>query len=150
MSQILSTEQKQAARHTDLYAFLKKYHGSDFKQEGSNIRPKSNHSISIHRGYHGYKDFSTGETGNSVDFLTRHMGYTFVQAVQALAGGHGSPRPACARAAGCSKTCPAGIPGPCGREAQEPLRIPCQPRHIRRDHPHAAQPGCHLPGKKME
>lgn len=87
MSQILSTEQKQAARHTDLYSFLKKYHGSDFKQEGDSIRFKNNHSISIRRGYHGYRDFSTGETGNSVDFLTRHMGYTFVQAVQALTGG---------------------------------------------------------------
>ena len=43
-----------------------------------------NHSISIRKGYNGYKDFATGETGNSIDFLKNYMGYTFVEAVQAL------------------------------------------------------------------
>ena len=61
-----------------------KYHSSNFKTEGDSIRPKDNHSISIKKGYHGYKDFSTEETGNSIEFLTNHMGYTFVEAVQAL------------------------------------------------------------------
>ena len=35
------------ARHADLYAFLVKYHNSDFTNEGDSIRLKSNHSISI-------------------------------------------------------------------------------------------------------
>lgn len=32
-------------------------------------------------------DFATGKTGNAVEFLTDHLGYTFVGAVQALADG---------------------------------------------------------------
>lgn len=84
MSNNVSKEQIKIARHADLYAFLMKYHNSDFKTEGDSIRPKSNHSISIKKNYNGYKDFATGETGNSIEFLTRHMGYTFVNAVQAL------------------------------------------------------------------
>lgn len=99
MSDYVSKEQARAARRADLYGFLAKNHGSDFTKEGSggcaSLRPKNNHSISIRRSYAGsYKDFSTGETGNAVDFLTRHMGYTFTQAVQALTGGcMASPAP---------------------------------------------------------
>ena len=84
MSNNVSKEQIKSARHADLYDFLMKYHSSNFKTEGDSIRPKDNHSISIKKGYHGYKDFSTEETGNSIEFLTNHMGYTFVEAVQAL------------------------------------------------------------------
>lgn len=84
MSQNVTTEQIQAARRTDLYAFLVKYHDSDFAHESDSIRLKGNHSISIRRGYTGYRDFSTGETGNPVDFLVLHMGYEFTAAVQAL------------------------------------------------------------------
>lgn len=76
MSQIISKEQKRAARRADLYSFLEKYHGSDFKRGGSktaSLRMKNNRSIRICKGYAGYKDFSTGETGNAVDFLTRHI-----------------------------------------------------------------------------
>lgn len=80
-------EQIVSARHADLYAFLIKYHNSSFKIEGNSIRPKDNHSISIKKGYNGFKDFATGETGNSIEFLTNHMGYTFVKAVQALSNG---------------------------------------------------------------
>lgn len=87
MSTNVSKEQIQAARRADLYAFLVRHHDPDFTHEGDSIRPKNNHSISIRRGYSGYKDFSTGETGNSVEFLTRHMGYGFVHAVQSLAAG---------------------------------------------------------------
>ena len=84
MASNVSKKQIASARHADLYAFLMKYHSSTFKTEGDSIRPKDNHSISIKKGYHGYKDFSTEETGNSIEFLTNHMGYTFVEAVQAL------------------------------------------------------------------
>ena len=80
----VSKEQAASARCADLYDFLVKYHDSKFKHEGDSIRPKDNHSISIKKGYHGYKDFSTGETGNSIDFLMNHMGFDFVKAVQAL------------------------------------------------------------------
>ncbi len=84
MSNNVSKEQIQIARHANLYAFLVKYHNSDFTNEGDSIRLKSNHSISIKKGYTGYKDFATGETGNPIDFLKNYMGYAFVEAVQAL------------------------------------------------------------------
>lgn len=87
----VSTDQIRTARRSDLYSFLEAHHASDFKHEGGSIRPKDNHSISIRRGYSGYMDFATGKTGNAVEFLTRHMGYTFVSAVQALAPGPASP-----------------------------------------------------------
>ena len=94
MSNNVSKEQSASARCADLYDYLMKYYGSEFKHEGDSIRPKDNHSISIKKGYHGYKDFSTGETGNSIDFLMNHMGFGFVSAVQALSGVP-APTPAC-------------------------------------------------------
>ena len=87
MGNNVSKEQIASARHADLYAFLMKYHSSNFKTEGDSIRQLDNHSISIKKGYNGFKDFATGETGNSIEFLTSHMGYTFVEAVQALSNG---------------------------------------------------------------
>ena len=86
MTTTVSKLQIQTARHTDLYAFLLKNHVYSFTHEGDSLRPKDNHSISIKKGYCGYKDFASGETGNSIEFLTNHMGYTFVMAVRALAG----------------------------------------------------------------
>lgn len=56
----------------------------DFAKEGDSLRPKANHSLSIRKGYCGYKDFATGETGNSIDFLTTYLGYSFRDAVAAL------------------------------------------------------------------
>ena len=63
------------------------HYPEDYKREGNSIRPKWNRSISIREGYCGYKDFGTEETGNSIDYLTRHCGYTFNQAVSALITG---------------------------------------------------------------
>lgn len=94
MTNNVTQEQIRAARHTDLYAFLLKYHNYSFTREGNSIRLRNNHSVSVKQGYHGYTDFSTGETGNSIEFLTRHMGYTFVEAVQALAGCSSAGHPA--------------------------------------------------------
>ena len=78
--------QIQAARHVDLYNFLLRYHPGDVRREGDSLRLKSNHSISVKRGYNGYKDFATGETGNSVTFLTEYLGYKLPEAVAALLG----------------------------------------------------------------
>ena len=80
----LSKEQITQARQTDLYEFLTAYRPEDYGVEGDSLRPLDNHSISIRRGYCGYKDFATGETGNSLDYLTRHCGYTFQDAVKEL------------------------------------------------------------------
>lgn len=93
MANNVSKEQIEAAKHTDLYAFLMRHHDSDFIREGDSLRPKNNHSISIKKGYCGYKDFGNGETGNSIDFLIDHMGYDFVGAVQALCNNSPASRP---------------------------------------------------------
>lgn len=84
----------QEARRADLYDFCIRNHADMFTREGSSIRFVLNHSISIKRGYAGYKDFSSDETGNSVDFLTRHLGYDLVQAVLALTGTTSQSTPA--------------------------------------------------------
>ena len=84
MTNNVSKEQVASARCADLYDFLIKYYDSKFKHEGDSIRPKDNHSISIKKGYHGYKDFSTGDTGNSIDLLMKNIGLDFINEVQEL------------------------------------------------------------------
>ena len=84
MATNVSKEQAASARCADLYDFLVQYYDFNFKHEGDSIRPVDNHSISIKKGYNGYKDFATKETGNSIDFLIKHMGFDFINAVQAL------------------------------------------------------------------
>ena len=83
-----TNEQMQNARKTDLYEYLMSTCPDRFKREGDSLRPKDNHSISIKRGYCGYMDFANGETGNSVDYLVRHMGFDVVSAVNGLADTH--------------------------------------------------------------
>lgn len=79
-------EQKKAARKADLYDFLCKNHMSDFKIEGSSIRLRNNNSVSIKKGYSGYMDFSDNSHGNGIEFLTKYMNYSIVEAVIALSG----------------------------------------------------------------
>ena len=57
---------------------------NDFVMEGRSIRMLDNHSISIREGQTGYRDFATDESGNSVDFLVRYMGYELDDAIFAL------------------------------------------------------------------
>lgn len=76
----------QEARRADLYDFCIRNHADGFTREGNSLRPIWNHSISIKQGYSGYKDFSSDETGNAIDFLTRYLGYDIIDAVFALTG----------------------------------------------------------------
>lgn len=79
-------DQMRRARKADLYDYLIRNHARQFKKEGQSINLIYNKSLSIKRGYSGYLDFATNETGNSVDFLVRYMGYEIDQAVFALCG----------------------------------------------------------------
>ena len=88
--QHFSKEQLQQARKTNLYDFLMRYHAGDFRRDGNSIHPRDNGSLSIKQGYCGYIDFATDEKGNSVDFLTKHLGYQLDDAVFALCGESGS------------------------------------------------------------
>lgn len=89
------------ARTSDLYHFLTSCHPDCFRREGQSLRMAGHEGISIRKGYYGFKDFSTGETGNGIDFLIKYMGYSFQEAVAALSGGD-----ACkvVKAAGCGHT----------------------------------------------
>lgn len=80
----VTTEQIQAARRVDLYEFLRSHHADEVVVEGNSLRLKADHSVSIRRSYAGYRDFSSGATGNGVDLLVRYFGYTVPQAVAAL------------------------------------------------------------------
>lgn len=82
--QHFSKEQIRQARKANLYDFILRYHSGDFKMYGTSIHPKINRSLSIKQGYCGYVDFATDEKGNSVDFLTKHLGYQLDDAVFAL------------------------------------------------------------------
>lgn len=101
-----------AAKNGRLFEFLMCCHPSSFKREGNSLRLQSNRSISVKRGYYGYLDFSTGETGDGIDLLVRHLGYTFQDAVTALSG----------FVTGTSK------PGSVGKSGQQTLQLPeCSP-----------------------
>lgn len=73
-----------AARVTDLYGFLLARHPQDVVRKGDSLRLVCNHSVSVRIGYTGYKDFADGSHGNSVDCLTRFLGYSFPDAISAL------------------------------------------------------------------
>ena len=75
-----------AARRADLAAFLLRFHSDAFRIVGNSLVFKEHDSLSIRFGYSGYMRFSNQETGNSVDFLVRYLGYSFRDAVKALDG----------------------------------------------------------------
>ena len=86
----VTKEEIRAARTADLYDFLLRLHPGEFKREGHWLRMKDCPAICLKQGCGGYKDYATLETGNSIDFLVRHMKYDFVTAVNCLA--HSSSR----------------------------------------------------------
>ena len=53
-------------------------------ENDNDIRLATNHSVAVKRGYSGSTDFATKETGNGVDYLTKYLGYSLVEAVKAL------------------------------------------------------------------
>ncbi|MBR1685520.1 MAG: toprim domain-containing protein [Clostridia bacterium] len=83
----LTADKIRAARVTNLYDFIVRNHPDTVIREGHSLRLIANHSVCVRQGYCGYTDFSTNETGNSIDFLTTYLGYSFVQAVDALTEG---------------------------------------------------------------
>lgn len=84
MPQYVNHEAIKAARRARLYDFLLSRHPGDVEREGDSLRLRCNHSVSVRRGYSGYKDFATGETGNAIECLTRYLDYEFPDAVAAL------------------------------------------------------------------
>lgn len=97
------------ARRADLHAFLSTKHPSLFVRDGRSLRMRNNRSISIKEGFHGFRDFSTGESGNGITFLTGHLGYGFQEAVLALSGVPEAGNPDTLEAAGGPQATKRGI-----------------------------------------
>lgn len=87
MASPFTREQLLQARQADLYTFLIYNHLDLFVMEGNALRMRDNHSVYIKRGWHSFRDFSSGTNGNSVDFLCQYLGYSLNDAVLALTQG---------------------------------------------------------------
>lgn len=75
-----------AARRAPLYDYLKTRRPGDVILEGSSLRLANNRSVVVSDARTGFIDYSTGETGNPIDFLVRYLGYGFQDAVAELCG----------------------------------------------------------------
>ncbi len=82
----VTKEQIRQARRVSLADFLLEKHPAAVKIVGSSLCLKANQSLYMKHSIPGYHDFATGEHGNSIDFLTRHLKYSFVDAVKELCG----------------------------------------------------------------
>ena len=77
----VTKEQIQLARQVDLVPFLLEYFPGKVRKVGISVCLRDNKSIYIRSGSSGYKDYSTNETGNAIDLLTKHLNVNFVDAV---------------------------------------------------------------------
>lgn len=86
----VSKEQYERARSVDLYEFLIRQHGSAIKEQYGSVLLLADQHVSVKRGFHGYRNFRTNETGNNVDYLMNFLGYDYQGAVLALIGESGT------------------------------------------------------------
>ena len=84
MPQWVNQTATRRARRVCLYDFLLSRHPGAVEQEGDSLRLRSDHSVSVKRGYAGFKDFADGGTGNAIEYLTNYLDYEFQDAVAAL------------------------------------------------------------------
>lgn len=85
----VSKEQYTQACSVDLYEFLVREHPTDVKQQYGSVLLLADQHVSVKRGYHGYRNFRTDETGNNIDYLMNFLGYDYQGAVLALINGSG-------------------------------------------------------------
>ena len=85
MFNTISREEIRNARCTPLADFLNVNHPGELQQIASGHWQKAdNHSVKVNSGISGYIDWSTGDRGNSIDYLIKYLGYSFIDAVKAL------------------------------------------------------------------
>lgn len=80
----VTKEQIRQARRVSLADYLLQRHPAAVKIVGSSLCLKANQSLYVKFSVPGYHDFSTGEHGNSIDFLMNHLQYSFTDAVKEL------------------------------------------------------------------
>ena len=82
----ITQEEHREACRADLYDFLTRRHPNETKEYYGSIVLRSNDHVWVGKGFHGYTDFRTGETGNAVKYLQTYLGYNYRDAVLALLG----------------------------------------------------------------
>ena len=87
MTGYVSKDQYKNACSVNLAEWLLRHHPTAVKLEYGSVLLRADKHVSVKRGFHGYKDFKTGETGNAVDYLMRFLGYGYKEAVIALTDG---------------------------------------------------------------
>lgn len=88
----VSKEEYMQACAADLYEFLVRSHAAQVKVKYGSALLCADEHVSVKKGFHGYRNFKTGETGNNIDFLMAYLGYGYQDAVLALIGESGSGR----------------------------------------------------------
>ena len=88
MGVFVSKKQYDQACSVDLYEFLLRNHSYAVKVEYGSVLLLADKHVSVKKGFHGYRNFRTGETGNNVDYLTNFLEYGYQDAVLALIGGN--------------------------------------------------------------
>ena len=87
----VTKEQIRQARRANLADYLLRECPADVKIVGTSLCLRKNPSLYVKKSISGYHDFATGEHGNSIDFLTRHLNCSFTDAVNMLCRFDGSP-----------------------------------------------------------
>ena len=80
----VTKEQIRQARRADLADCLLRVHPAEVLIVGNSLHLKKNQSLYVKKGFPGYHDFATGKHGNSIDFLTQYLNYSFTDAVLML------------------------------------------------------------------
>ena len=81
---LMTKDMYRKACSVELYGFLLRHHVADVKKDYGSLLLKTDKHISVKRGFHGYMNFRTGETGNNVKYLQNFLGYDYRSAVLAL------------------------------------------------------------------
>ena len=85
MASNVSHDEIQIARRVPLADFLNDMHPGELHEFSRGHWEKTTkHSVKVNRGIAGYQDWSSDESGNSIDYLKNYLGYSFVDAVKAL------------------------------------------------------------------
>lgn len=82
----VSKDDYMRACSVDLSEWLMRYHAGDVFFKYGSVQLNTDHNVWVKRGYHGYKNFRTGESGNNVDYLMNFLDYSYPDAVMALNG----------------------------------------------------------------
>ena len=80
----VTKEQIRQARKANLADYLLREYPADVKIVGTSLCLRRNPSLYVKKAIPGYHDFATGEHGNSIDFLTRYLNFSFADAVTTL------------------------------------------------------------------